>query len=70
MSCSTSAQFWIVSWNEVIPKRLEEFVDGLETNVHYELRLDSDSSLAFAAGYCLNPKRGVDVGSCAANSRP
>jgi SMODS-associated and fused to various effectors sensor domain len=49
------------SWNEEIPKRMEEFVDGLETNVHYELRLDSHSSLAFAAGYCLNPKRGIDV---------
>jgi hypothetical protein len=49
------------SWNEVIPKGLEEFVDGLQPNTHYELRLDSHSSLAFAAGYCLNPKRGIDV---------
>ncbi len=48
-------------WNGTIPKRLTEFVKGLGQNVRYELRLDAHSSLAFAAGYCLNPKRGIDL---------
>jgi len=49
------------SWNGTIPRRLEEFVKGLSQNVRYELRLDAHSPLAFAAGHCLNPRRGIDV---------
>ena len=51
------------SWNDDVPKRLLEFVGRLERNVSYELRLDAHSSLAFAAGYCLNPKRGIEIGT-------
>jgi hypothetical protein len=51
------------SWNDAIPTRLEGFVDGLQHFVSYELRLDAHSSVAFAAGRCMNPKRGLEVGT-------
>lgn len=51
------------SWNDAIPRRLEEFVETLKRGVSYELRLDAHSSVAFAAGRCLNPKRGIEVGT-------
>jgi SMODS-associated and fused to various effectors sensor domain len=51
------------SWNDAIPPRLEEFVETLERGVSYELRLDAHSSVAFAAGRCLNPKRGIEIGT-------
>jgi hypothetical protein len=51
------------SWNDAIPARLEEFVGGLQHGVSYDLRLDVHSSIAFAAGRCLNPKRGIEIGT-------
>ncbi|HEU5406391.1 MAG TPA: SAVED domain-containing protein, partial [Nitrospira sp.] len=51
------------SWNDAIPPKLEEFVEMLERGVSYELRLDTHSSVAFAAGRCLNPKRGIEIGT-------
>jgi hypothetical protein len=51
------------AWNDVIPQRLEEFVKTLKPGISYELRLDAHSSVAFAAGRCLNPKQGMDVGT-------
>lgn len=51
------------SWNDDIPKRLLEFVNRLKQHSSYELRLDAHSSLAFAAGHCLNPKRGIEIGT-------
>jgi hypothetical protein len=51
------------SWNDAIPTRLEEFVGGLQRGISYELRLDAHSSIAFAAGRCLNPKRGIEIGT-------
>jgi hypothetical protein len=50
------------SWNDAIPKRMEEFVGGLQRGISYELRLDAHSSIAFVAGRCLNPKRGIEIG--------
>jgi SMODS-associated and fused to various effectors sensor domain len=50
------------SWNKAIPKKLTEFVNKLSSKASYELRLDAHSSLAFAAGQFLNPKRGIDIG--------
>jgi hypothetical protein len=49
-------------WNEVVTPKI---VDFLGTNVRsgrpYRLHLDTHTSVAFAAGYCLDPKSGVDI---------
>lgn len=51
------------SWNETIPRKLSAFAAKLNRGVSYELRLDAHSSVAFAAGHCLNPKRGIEIGT-------
>ena len=51
------------SWNDIIPVTLQEFVEALKRGISYELRLDADSSVAFAAGRCLHPKQGIEIGT-------
>jgi SMODS-associated and fused to various effectors sensor domain len=51
------------SWNDVIPVRLQEFVGTLKRGISYELRLDAHSSVAYAAGCCLHPKQGIEIGT-------
>lgn len=50
------------AWNDQIVKNIEEFLThSTRESVSYHLHLDSHSSVAFFAGYCLNSKSGVDV---------
>lgn len=51
------------SWNSVIPARLQNFAEKLKRGVSYELQLDTHSSVAFAAGRYLSPRRGFDIGT-------
>lgn len=49
-------------WQEAVFPELESFLSKtLRRQQSYNLHLDTHTSIAFAIGYCLDPKSGIDV---------
>lgn len=51
-----------VSWDKDVIPELEQFLTGeICSGEKVDIHIDAHASIAFAAGYCLDPKSGVDV---------
>lgn len=49
------------TWHEIVYPTLERFLAGCVSDQRYHLHLRAHASIAFAAGYCLDPKAGIDA---------
>lgn len=48
-------------WNEAIIPKVLDFLSQMHPGSSYELRMDTHSSIAFLAGFCLPSKSGIDI---------
>ena len=51
-----------VCWNDDVALKVEEYLNKeLQSGEKVDIHLDTHASIAFTAGYCLDPKSGIDV---------